>query len=140
MLRFIFISFIFPIYSLNSPLNRFRRQANGCGPEILNIDQFLREIGEDILIVCCNEHDLCYDTCGKKQFTCDTMYLHCMIQACQQLSPLSNINRCQNDARILFWIVFFGGRSAYQQAQQQHQCFLSKQITNNTLIQTIKEE
>ncbi len=137
MLLFLFISFIFPLYSLNS---RFHRQANGCGPEIFNIDRFLREIGEDILIVCCNEHDLCYDTCGKKQFTCDTMYLHCMIQACQQLSQLSNINRCQNDARILFWIVVFGGRSAYQQAQQQHQCFLTKQITNNTSIQYVKEE
>ncbi len=138
MLLFIFVSFILPLYSLNSPFNRFRRQANGCGPVNLNIDRFLREIGDDVLIVCCNEHDLCYDTCGKKQLTCDTTFLHCMIESCQQLFPSSNINRCQNDARILFWIVFFSGRSAYEQAQQQNQCNISKQITNNTLLQLVK--
>lgn len=134
MLLSLFTSLVLPIYSLN----RFSRQANGCGPVTFNIDRFLREIGEDILIVCCNEHDLCYDTCGKKQWICDKTFLHCMIQACQQLLPLSNINRCQNDARILFWIVFFAGQSAYQQAQEQNQCFISKQIINNTLIESIK--
>ncbi len=139
MLLLILISFILSVDSLNIPLNRFRRQANGCGPVNLNIDRFLREIGEEILIICCTEHDQCYDTCGKKQFTCDTTFLHCMIQACQQLSLSSNINRCQNDARILFWIVIFGGRSAYQQAQQQNQCILFNNITNNTLVQTIKQ-
>jgi secretory phospholipase A2 len=137
MLLFVFASFVLPLHSLDPIFHRFRRQSNGCGPAILNIDAFLRDIGEEILIVCCNEHDLCYDTCGKKQFRCDTTFLQCMIEACQKLTPLSNISRCQTDARMLFWFVFFGGRSAYQQAQQQHQCFISKQIINNTFIQTI---
>jgi secretory phospholipase A2 len=132
MLLFVFASFVLPIYSLNSTFNRFRRQANGCGPVSLNIDAFLREIGEEILIICCNKHDLCYDTCGQKQWTCDTTFLHCMIEACRQLLPLSNINRCQNDARILFWIVVVSGRSAYQQAQQQHQCSTQQQQIGKT--------
>jgi secretory phospholipase A2 len=123
------MSFVLSVYSLNFSSNRFDRQANGCGPVNLNIDRFLREIGEEILIECCNEHDRCYDTCGKKQFICDTTFLHCMIQACQQLLPSSNINRCQIDAKILFWFVFLGGQSAYQQAQQQNHCF-----SNNTFI------
>ncbi|UJR29992.1 hypothetical protein I4U23_017539 [Adineta vaga] len=129
MYLFLFASFVLPLHSLNLPINRFRRQANGCGPASLNLDEFLRQIGEDILIICCNEHDLCYDTCGKKQFACDTTFLQCMIEACQQLSPLSNIQRCQNDARIYFWFVVFIGQSAYQQAQKQHQCTISKNIT-----------
>ena len=132
MLLIILASFVLPLHSFHVPVNRFRRQANGCGPLTLNIDQFLREIGEEILIVCCNEHDLCYDTCGKKQLTCDTTFLQCMIEACRQLSPWSNVDRCQNDARILFWFVFFGGQSAYQQAQQQHQC--------STLPQSAKDD
>ncbi|CAF0716878.1 unnamed protein product [Adineta steineri] len=127
MLLFIFASFVLPLHSLNPVFNRFRRQSNGCGPITFNIDRFLKDIGDDVLIVCCNEHDLCYDTCGQKQFTCDTTFLHCMIQACQQLSPLTNTDRCQTNARILFWFVFFAGQSAYQQAQQQHQCNISKQ-------------
>jgi len=140
MLLFFFASFIVPLHSFYPTFNRFRRQANGCGSLTFNIDTFLKEIGDDVLIVCCNEHDLCYDTCGKKQLTCDTIFLDCMIQACQQLLSLSNINRCQTDARILFWAVFFGGESFYQQAQQQHQCFMSKQTGNNTLITTIKQQ
>jgi len=138
MLLFIFASFVLPLHSLNPPFNRFRRQANGCGPVTLNIDKFLHEIGDDVLIVCCNEHDLCYDTCGKKQSTCDTIFLDCMIEACQQLSPASSINRCQNNAQILFWFVFFGGQSAYQQAQQQNQCIISKQMINDVLVQPVK--
>ena len=125
----LFASFVLPLHALNVPTSRFRRQANGCGPSSLNLDEFLREIGEDILIVCCNEHDLCYDTCGKKQFTCDTSFLRCMLEICQYLSPLSNVQRCQNDARVYFWFVVFGGQFAYQQSQEQHQCNKTKEIT-----------
>ncbi|CAF3202259.1 unnamed protein product [Rotaria sp. Silwood2] len=131
-LLFIFSFFVLSLHSLSGTVNRFRRQANGCGPVTLNIDTFLQNIGENVLIVCCNEHDLCYDKCGKTQFTCDTTFLHCMIEACQQLLSSSKINRCQNDARILFWLAIFGGQAAYQQAQQQHNCTIFKQITNNT--------
>ncbi len=118
MLFIVYISFILSVHSLN----QFSRQANGCGPINLNIDRFLREIGEEILIECCNKHDLCYDTCGKKQLICDTEFLHCMIEVCQQLSTALDINHCQNNARIFFWFVFFGGQLAYQQAQQQNHC------------------
>ncbi|CAF1215093.1 unnamed protein product [Rotaria sordida] len=138
LLLFILSFFVLSLHSLNGASNRFRRQANGCGPVTLNIDTFLRNIGEDVLIVCCNEHDLCYDTCGKTQMICDTTFLHCMIEACQHSLSSSNINRCQNVARILFWFVFFGGQSSYQQAQQQHHCTISKQIKNNTLVETVK--
>ncbi|CAF1019007.1 unnamed protein product [Rotaria sp. Silwood1] len=123
-----------------SIVNRFRRQANGCGPMTLNIDEFLQNIGEDVLIGCCNEHDLCYDTCGKTQFICDTTFLNCMTEACKNLSLSSDISRCQGDARILFWLVFFGGQPSYEQAQQQHNCTISKKITNNILIETIKQQ
>lgn len=104
------------------------RRANGCGPIYFNIDQFLRNIGEEILIDCCNEHDRCYETCGMKRLICDTTFLHCMIEACRQLS---NINRCQTDGRILFWFVFFAGQSAYEQSQKDNQCIHSI-ITNKT--------
>ena len=119
MLFILCISFIVSVHSFHFPLNRFRRQANGCGPIYLNIDRFLQELGEEILIGCCNEHDLCYDTCGKKQYTCDTTFFDCMFQACQQSS---DIFRCKDTAKILFWLVFFGGQSSYQQAQQQNHC------------------
>ncbi|CAF1406461.1 unnamed protein product [Rotaria magnacalcarata] len=138
MLLFVFSICLLSPHSLGGSINRFRRQANGCGPVNLNIDILLKEIGEHVLIECCNEHDLCYDQCGKAQLTCDTTFLHCMIEACQQLLLSSNINRCQNDARILFWFVFVGGRSAYEQAQQEHYCTILKQETNNTSIETVK--
>ena len=97
---------------------RFTRQANGCGTGRWNIDAFLREIGEEVFISCCNAHDLCYDTCGKKRLTCDQHFLHCMLEECHAES------RCQTDARLLFWIVFFTGRSAYELAQSLHVCWL----------------
>lgn len=114
------VMLIVVVISIESSNNSsLTRQGNGCGPVYLNIDEFLRNIGEEIFIECCNEHDQCYDTCGKKQFKCDTLFLYCMIEACQQLIDNS---RCRTDARLLFWLVVFAGQTAYQQAQQQNQC------------------
>ena len=124
MLVFLFLSSFLSIHSSNISLIH---QANGCGPVYFNIDEFLRNIGEEIFIECCNKHDRCYDTCGKQQFICDTTFLHCMIEVCEQLSDIS---RCQRDARILFWLVVFAGQSAYQQAQQHNRCFDNRTKTN----------
>ena len=104
-LFYVFLSF-FRFIHFNFPLNRFRRQANGCGPINLNIDRFLRELGEEMLIECCNQHDLCYDTCGKKQFTCDTIFFDCMFEACQQLSSISDIIRCKDTGKNSLLVCF----------------------------------
>lgn len=117
--------FVVMYVSLFVSLNSFSRanesrRANGCGPIYFNIDEFLRNIGEEILIDCCNEHDRCYEHCGMKRWTCDTTFLHCMIEACRQLST---IQRCQTDARILFWLVFLAGQTSYDQSQKESQCF-----------------
>lgn len=130
MLLLVFTICVLTLHSLGFSIGRYRRQANGCGPANLNIDAFLKEIGEDILIQCCDQHDLCYDQCNKAQWTCDTTFLYCMIEACKCLLVSSNVNQCQNDAHILYGFVFFGGHLAYQRAQAQHNCNVSKEITN----------
>ena len=118
MHRVVLIFFVVCQLLQPSTETRVTRQANGCGTGRWNIDAFLREIGEDMFISCCNAHDLCYDTCGKKQLTCDQLFLHCMLEECH-----AGDSRCETDARLLFWIVFFTGRAAYEHAQSLHVCW-----------------
>ena len=133
MLPSILILSIFSFDLINSIRFRSTRQTNGCGPETINIDRFLENIGEDVLISCCHQHDLCYDTCGTKQLTCDENFLNCMLKSCEQLISSLTVSKCQNHARLLFWIVFWTGQSAYDQAQSNQLC---SRITTVTMLQS----
>jgi hypothetical protein len=44
---------------------RQRRQANGCGTGSFVTDGSLKVVRKEVIIPCCNQHDLCYDTCGE---------------------------------------------------------------------------
>lgn len=36
------------------------QSSNGCGPKGFSINNGLRQIGENNLIQCCDQHDICY--------------------------------------------------------------------------------
>jgi hypothetical protein len=49
--------------------------ANGCGSMGFKVvaDEFEE---------CCNEHDICYDTCGTEKNVCDSSFQKCMSKVC----------------------------------------------------------
>ncbi|UJR12117.1 hypothetical protein I4U23_016295 [Adineta vaga] len=115
--------------SVNSSLHyRQRRQANGCGPGYFNIDASLRLVGEGSLKSCCNAHDICYDTCGRSQDSCDNAFRSCLDSTCSRLSGgfqwwgNFRVAACKLDGRVLYEIVSATGSVAYSSAQKAHGC------------------
>ena len=108
---------------------RQRRQANGCGSGYFNIDQDLKLVGESVIIPCCNQHDICYDTCGKTQYQCDNVFRSCLHSACRALNGNGfqwwidfRQAACEQDGRILYQIVNAVGHYAFNSAQRAHRC------------------
>lgn len=40
---------------------------------------------------CCNEHDLCYDTCNNDKQMCDLDYRRCLLKICERASVFGEI-------------------------------------------------
>ncbi|CEP02475.1 hypothetical protein PBRA_009059 [Plasmodiophora brassicae] len=62
------------------PARRHRPSSNGCGAMGVTVSFS----GFD-LEPCCNEHDICYDTCGSNRDQCDATFASCLRRACQAL-------------------------------------------------------
>ncbi|SPQ96976.1 Phospholipase A2 domain-containing protein [Plasmodiophora brassicae] len=74
-----------PVYTCPSgrpprPARRHRPSSNGCGAMGVTVSFS----GFD-LEPCCNEHDICYDTCGSNRDQCDATFASCLRRACQAL-------------------------------------------------------
>lgn len=50
--------------------------VNGFGPAKfpVNINKNLREVKEEFLIACCNDHDVCYTMCDRTKDQCDSAF------------------------------------------------------------------
>ena len=118
-LIFVCLCLLLRFERLETNLLRVRRQSNGCGTSSFNVDRYLFQLGLEMFVRCCDEHDLCYDRCGEKKLRCDDRFLHCLLDECAKLSADSS---CQWNSRMFFWVVFFAGRSAFDKAQLDHRC------------------
>ena len=69
----------------------------------------------------CNNHDLCYDTCGMTKEYCDDTFLIDMISVCENTYP-SDSEKTQRDACLAAANLYFegvdtAGDDAYNDAQ-----------------------
>ena len=123
---FLLLGFLSTVHSIHS--DRQRRQANGCGPGYFNIDGDLRLVGEGSLISCCNAHDLCYDTCGRTQASCDNDFRVCLNNTCGRLRgwfewwAQVRQSACKLDGKTFYKVVDATGSFAYNSAQKKHGC------------------
>ena len=93
--------------------------ANGCGSSF-NINGLLKTVGEAVIIPCCNQHDYCYERCGKTKTSCDNAFHSCMRNACDNQNKSISIKKlCNVDADALHRIVTLFGSGAYNRAQKQ---------------------
>lgn len=93
---------------------------NGCGPS-----GFLSFFANcPFHFVCfeeaCNEHDLCYATCGANRLTCDVYFVSLMWSICDETfrPDTEDLQTCQTLAFIYFMVVFHFGEEFYNDAQE----------------------
>lgn len=61
---------------------------------------------------CCDQHDLCYDQCGTPKQHCDLIFDNCMYNVC------GTDEKCKKMAMIFSSATKFMGCSAYKDAQK----------------------
>jgi hypothetical protein len=74
-------------------------------------------------LTCCNNHDVCYDTCNTTKTNCDGSFLGCLTSACTVYLPLVEIApelyaSCLAVADVYYGAVAFFGTSAFDGSQQ----------------------
>ncbi|KAH9364109.1 hypothetical protein HPB48_006790 [Haemaphysalis longicornis] len=82
-----------------SPRTTHKRSANGCG-----IDSFrlpASALPHPDLEWCCNEHDLCYDTCLADKDSCDADFKACLDYVCDTKAAAATKDACRSTAYLL---------------------------------------
>jgi hypothetical protein len=86
---------------------------NGCGSQGFHSEGHLAG-GVDVT-PCCNAHDCCYSTCNAAKGDCDTAFLTCMHQLCNEGS---SPRICRAEAGVFYDLVRTSiGDTAYVEAQ-----------------------
>ena len=83
--------------------------ANGCGTGGLTV------VSDYDFTPCCNEHDVCYHTCGNEKSDCDRAFADCMMKFCEKQA---NREQCGGQARMYTMGVGFGGCGPYLSSQE----------------------
>eukprot|EP00808_Paulinella_micropora_P017370 g49285.t1 len=69
---------------------------NGCGAYGIKVGN------SEIHTECCNQHDICYDTCGKKRELCEEEFKTCLDKVCSDPTlPKEKAQNCRATANIM---------------------------------------
>ncbi|XP_075854238.1 group XIIA secretory phospholipase A2 isoform X2 [Microcebus murinus] len=77
---------------------------NGCGSPLFGVHL---NIGIPSLTKCCNQHDRCYETCGKSKNDCDEEFQYCLSKICRDVQKTLGLAQhvqgftCRNLPHIL---------------------------------------
>ncbi|XP_016312490.1 group XIIA secretory phospholipase A2-like isoform X1 [Sinocyclocheilus anshuiensis] len=92
---------------------------NGCGSPLFG---FQLDIGIPSMTRCCNEHDLCYDTCGREKNDCDEQFQVCLESICSNLQMTlglsQSVQACESAVTLLFDTVMHVGCKPYLDSQR----------------------
>nr|CAB3260927.1 uncharacterized protein LOC100176290 [Phallusia mammillata] len=96
--------------------------SNGCGS--LGVDVDLSHLSS--LEACCDEHDVCYDTCKMDKEKCDNSFYQCLMNSCTRMSSKRKrndaatftINTCKITAGLIYQGVVSLGCKSYLDAQK----------------------
>ncbi|BES92549.1 Group XII secretory phospholipase A2 precursor (Hypothetical proteinypothetical protein2G12) [Nesidiocoris tenuis] len=94
----------------------FKPQVNGCGPEMLKIDD--KNMPYPQMTLCCDNHDLCYSTCNSGKDKCDNDFKKCLYRVCDAFRVADEANLgCKAAAKVLYTATTALGCKFYQDAQ-----------------------
>ncbi|KAF5901882.1 caspase-6-like isoform X1, partial [Clarias magur] len=92
--------------------------SNGCGTPLFG---FHFDIGIPAITRCCNQHDHCYDTCGRKKLACDEQFQVCLKNICGNLLKALGLDQkeaCDSLVSQAFDGVMHLGCKVYQDSQK----------------------
>ncbi|XP_077496821.1 group XIIA secretory phospholipase A2-like [Amblyomma americanum] len=98
-----------------SPRPLHRRSSNGCGTEAFRLPA--SALPHPDFEACCNEHDLCYDTCLADKAQCDTSFDACMANICD--TKVSSKDSCLSTAGLFTTMTKNLGCEAFLESQKQ---------------------
>jgi len=99
-------STVCPVGQAHAPTEdeSYKIECNGCGPKGMQIKE---PFG---LYRCCNNHDLCFATCGTSQDFCEELFTSCMSKVCRSFGSGERREACQKQANGMSGMTrMFGG-------------------------------
>ena len=95
--------------------------SNGCGPSTGDaFGDMLNKLGKAFLEkfqTCCDSHDMCYGTCVSIKDKCESDFITCMTEKCDEIKNLLNRSWCKTKAKSTHSLVFNHGLKYFNNAQ-----------------------
>ncbi|XP_061084346.1 group XIIB secretory phospholipase A2-like protein isoform X2 [Conger conger] len=102
-------------------------EPNGCSSSLIG---FQLDMGIPVMTKCCNQLDLCYDTCGSNKYRCDSKFRWCLHGICSDLKRslgfVSKVEACETIADTLYNTVWTLGCRSYMNSQRSA-CFCDEE-------------
>lgn len=94
-------------------------EPNGCTSSLLG---FQLDMGIPAMTKCCNQLDVCYDTCGSNKYRCDTKFRWCLHSICGDLKKslgfMSKVEACEAFADTMYNTVWTLGCRPFMNSQR----------------------
>ncbi|KAF4090803.1 hypothetical protein AMELA_G00056080 [Ameiurus melas] len=91
---------------------------NGCSAPVFG---FYFNIGIPSMTECCNQHDRCYDTCGRGKHDCDVQFHDCLETICRNVQITrgldQSVQECESAVTLLFDAIVNVGCKPYLDSQ-----------------------
>uniref|UniRef100_A0AAQ6ISX5 Phospholipase A2, group XIIB n=1 Tax=Anabas testudineus TaxID=64144 RepID=A0AAQ6ISX5_ANATE len=113
-------------YGKNAPEPRSSYQIpepNGCSSSLVGFQvNAALDLGIPAMTKCCNQLDICYDTCGRSKYDCDSKFRSCLHGICSDLKKslgfVSKVQACESMADVLYNTVWTLGCRPYMNSQR----------------------
>ncbi|NXJ69772.1 PG12B protein, partial [Rostratula benghalensis] len=99
------------------------QEPNGCSSYFLGlkVPESL-DLGIPAMTKCCNQLDVCYDTCGANKYRCDAKFRWCLHSICSDLKRslgfVSKVEACESVADTVFNAVWTLGCRPFMNSQR----------------------
>lgn len=93
-------------------------KANGCGS--LGVFFGEEDLSRPEMVHCCDDHDICYDTCGTEKENCDRRFKRCLYSTCEvNRKEMNNLayKKCRGGAKLLYIATITVGCASFKEAQ-----------------------
>uniref|UniRef100_A0A8C2ASK8 Group XIIB secretory phospholipase A2-like protein n=1 Tax=Cyprinus carpio TaxID=7962 RepID=A0A8C2ASK8_CYPCA len=98
-------------------------EPDGCSTSLLGFqvpNSF--DMGVPAMTKCCNQLDICYDTCGSNKYRCDTKFRWCLHSICgdlkKSLGLISKVEACETFADTMYNTVWTLGCRPFMNGQR----------------------
>nr|XP_055026506.1 group XIIB secretory phospholipase A2-like protein isoform X2 [Misgurnus anguillicaudatus] len=94
-------------------------EPDGCSTSLLG---FQFDVGVPAMTKCCNQLDICYDTCGSNKYRCDTKFRWCLHSICgdlkKSLGLVAKVQACETFADTMYNTVWTLGCRPFMNSQR----------------------